>query len=122
MYDETSVQNQKNNGNINKGLVVICFVAMAVIIVLLCIVISSMYSKQTNSVVESTETKRQVVVVSENAEEVAEQILNQTEPEGIPLNYQVTMNSTWEFEDGNQNQTMLMWQILKITKRPFISM
>lgn len=97
MSEETSTQ--KNNGNEKgkKGLIIVCIIASAIIIALLGIIIFMMGAKDDAN--EETE-KRPMVVVEENAEQVAEEILSQTEPEGIPLRYQVTMNSTWEFENG----------------------
>lgn len=96
MSEETTEQKQKNN----KVLIVVRVAAIIIIIALIGVILGMAHSKNSADPAESTEEKRSVVVVAENAEEMAEQILNQTEPEGIPTHYQVTMNSTWEFENG----------------------
>lgn len=87
---------------INKGLIAVCILAGIIIMILIGIIFFMAGSKKSANEVALSEEKekRPVVIVEENAEEAAEQILNQTEPEGIPLHYQVTMNSTWEFKDG----------------------
>lgn len=92
MADETA----KNN----KGLMIACIIGAIVIVILVGIIVVMMNSKSAVSEADTEEEKRPVVVTPENAEEVAEQILDREEPEGIPLHYQVTMNSTWEFADG----------------------
>lgn len=103
MSGEATEQKQKNN----KMLIIVCIAAAIIIVVLIGIILSMAHSKKSANDMESLgeKKKRPVVVVAENAEEVAEQILNQTEPEGIPLHYQVTMNSTWEFEDGQSESS-----------------
>lgn len=90
----------KETTKTNKGLMIACIVGVIVIAALVCIIIVMMNTKNGISEAENAEEKRPVVITPENAEEVAEQIFNQEEPEGVPLHYQVTMNSTWEFEDG----------------------
>lgn len=84
----------------NKSLMIACIIGAIVIVALVCVIVVMMNSKNEVADVGDTEEKRPVVVTPENAEEVAEQILNREEAEGIPLSYQVTMNSTWKFEDG----------------------
>ena len=100
MPDETTEGNNKKNQKSNKILLIICIVAAIIIIALIGIILTMMHSRNSVGEAESAGEKRPVVIVEENVEEVVEQILNQTEPEGIPLQYQVTMNSTWEFENG----------------------
>lgn len=90
----------KETTKANRGLMIACIAGAIVIVVLVCVIVVMMNAKNGVSEAENAEEKRPVVVTPENAEEVAEQILNQEEPEGVPLHYQVTMNSTWEFEDG----------------------
>lgn len=85
----------------NKGLIAVCAAAVVIIIALIGVIVMLMGSRNAEDGTEAAKETRPVVVLPENAEEVAEQILNQeTVPEGVPLSYQVTMNSTWEFEDG----------------------
>lgn len=90
----------KNSEKTNKKWIMMCVLAGVVILGLVCVIVVMSRSRDTDGEREGEAEKRPVVVIEENAEEVAEQILNQTEPVGIPLSYQVTMNSTWEFEDG----------------------
>lgn len=99
--NENIGQTDQKSGKVNKGLIVICIIALIVIAVLAGVIVVISRSKDTGDSAEDAEEKRPVVVVEENAEEVAEQILNRKEPEGVPFHYQVTMNSTWEFEDGH---------------------
>lgn len=89
----------------SKGLVIACIIGVIVIIALVCVIVIMMNAKNGVGEADNTEEKRPVVVTPENAEEVAEQILNREKPEGVPLSYQVTMNSTWEFEDGKSEST-----------------
>lgn len=89
----------------NRVLIIACIAGAVIIAALICVIAVMMNSKNEGNEVAETEEKRPVVVTPENAEEVAEQILNQKEPEGVPLSYQVTMNSTWEFEDGKSEST-----------------
>lgn len=98
MPGEIMEQKQKNN----KVLMIVCIVATIIIIALMGIIINLIHSENSVNGADSAgeKEKRPVVIVEENVEEVVGQILNQTEPEGIPLQYQVTMNSTWEFENG----------------------
>lgn len=102
MFGETIEKNEKRNQKNNKVLIIVCVAAAIIIAVLIGVILSMMNSKNSVNETEAVgeKEKRPVVVVAENAEEVAEQILSQTEPVGIPLSYQVTMNSTWEFENG----------------------
>jgi len=102
MSGETTKQKDNSNEKGKKGLVIVCIAAAVIIIVLLGVIIFMIGAKSDGNGISATmeSEKRPMVVLDENAEEIAEQILNQTEPEGVPLNYQVTMNSTWEFENG----------------------
>ena len=91
----------------NKSLIIICIVAVVVIVILIGIIIAIMRSAKTDDSAGHTantgETdKRPVLITEDNMDQMVEQILNRTEPEGVPLSYQVTMNSgsTWEFDDG----------------------
>lgn len=89
----------KETGKANRNMVIVCIAAVIIIAVLIGIIIILMLSKNKTEIDEPAE-KRPVVVLPENAEEVAEQILQQEDIGDVPLQYQVTMNSTWEFEDG----------------------
>lgn len=100
MSIENIGQTDKANEKANKGLVVVCIFAVVIIVALIGVIVVMSRSKESGSEIAEAGEKRPVVVTEENAEEVAEQILNRKESEGIPLHYQVTMNSTWEFENG----------------------
>lgn len=89
---------EKQSKKVNKGFIAVIIVALAVIAALVGVIIYLMRSKNTDEAGE----KRPVVVTEENAEQMAEEILNREEPQGVPMSYQVTMNSTWEFESGDK--------------------
>lgn len=91
----------------NKRLIIICIVAAVIIAILIGIIIAMMYESKTddstgieNSTDSGETEKRPILITEDNIEQMAEQILNQDEPQDVPMSYQVTMNSTWEFEDG----------------------
>lgn len=100
MSDNSNSQ-EKAKGT-NKSLLIVCIVAAVIIAVLIGIIVVMMNSSKSdeNGTAEISEEKRPVLLTEDNIDEVADEILNQSEPEGIPMSYQVTMNSTWEFEDG----------------------
>ena len=96
--------NTKENGK-NKLLVAVCIVAVVIIAFLLGVIVSMMGrtgAQQGEENIKGNETendKRPVLITEDNISE----IFSQAEPEEqkeVPLRYQVTMNSTWEFEDG----------------------
>lgn len=87
----------------NRALVMICIAAVIIIIALMIVIIVMMskepghYGEGGSQGNEPDESKRPVLITEDNIEEIA----NQTEqPEEVPMRYRVTMNSTWEFEDG----------------------
>lgn len=86
-------------GNRSRWLLVLCAI---VIIVLLTAIVFLLLKNQNNTNISSEEAasspRRNVVVNEENAEAVAEEIINQTK--AVPGTYQVMMNSTWNFQDG----------------------
>lgn len=98
MSDKAERQNNKSEKGGSKGLVIVIIAAVVVIAVLVGVIIYMMCSKAP----DETEEKRPVVVVEENAEEVAKEVLNREETQEVPMSYQVTMNSTWEFESGDK--------------------
>ncbi len=91
----------ENQGRENKGKAVLILCAF-VIIVLLIMVIVLLLKNRNDTNINSNEVasspKRNVIVNEENAEKVAEEIINQKTV--APGSYQVTMNSTWNFQDG----------------------
>lgn len=89
---------EKQGKKVNKGFIAVIIVALAVIAALVGVIIYLMRSENT----DEAEEKRPVVVTEENAEQMAEEILNREEPQEVPMSYQVTMNSTWEFESGDK--------------------
>lgn len=96
MFDKVEEQNAE--GKKVKGFVVVIIVALVVIAALVGVIIYMMRSKNTGE----AEKKRPVVITEENAEQVVEEVLNREEPSEVPLSYQVTMNSTWEFGSGDK--------------------
>ena len=87
----------------NRALVIICIAAVIIIIALVIVIIMMMsrgpghYGEGGSQGNEPDERRRPVLITEDNIEEIA----NQTEqPEEVPMRYRVTMNSTWEFEDG----------------------
>lgn len=96
----------KKGSGTNKGLIIICVVAVVVILALVGVIVVLMNSKSNDSndniATEGPveQEKRSVLITEDNIDEMAEQILNDSVPEGVPLSYQVTMSTTWDFEDG----------------------
>lgn len=104
MSDNSKSQDKAKKAGTSKGLVIVCIVAVVIIAVLIGIIVVMMNSSKSNenvTVEDSGENeKRPVLLTEDNIDDMADEILNQSEPEGVPMSYQVTMNSTWEFEDG----------------------
>lgn len=98
MSDKAIEQSSRSGRGSNKGLIAAIIIAAVVIAALIGVIIHMMQSKNA----DVAEEKRPVVVTEDNAEQVAEEILNREEPQETPMNYQVTMNSTWEFESGDK--------------------
>ncbi len=93
-----SDKGEKQSKKANKGLIIVIIAALVVIAALVGVIIYMIHSKNA----DEADDKRPVVVTEENAEQIAEEILNREEPQGVPMSYQVTMNSTWEFESGDK--------------------
>ena len=104
MSDNSNGQDKAKGAGTNKSLLIVCVVAAVIIAVLVGIIVVMMNSSKFNENVTTDGSeeneKRPVLLTEDNIDEMAEEILNQPEQEGIPMSYQVTMNSTWEFEDG----------------------
>lgn len=94
-----SAQEQRQNkGN---STLIIAFAAVVVILLVVIIVLLVNNSKSANVSTEETQ-KRPTVVNEENAEDVAEQLFSQDETEKVEAGtYDVVMNSTWNFENGD---------------------
>lgn len=104
MSDNSKGQDKAKGAGTSKSLLIVCIVAAVIIAVLIGIIVVMMNSSKSNENVtiegSKENEKRPVLLTEDNIDEMAGQILDQSEPEGIPMSYQVTMNSTWEFEDG----------------------
>lgn len=104
MSDNSKGQDKAKGAGTSKSLLIVCIVAAVIIAVLIGIIVVMMNSSKSNENVTADGSeeneKRPVLLTEDNIDEMAGQILDQSEPEGIPMSYQVTMNSTWEFEDG----------------------
>lgn len=97
MFDTSKKATEKKTTN---GLMIGLIACMGVIIVLLGAVVVLLLGRGNDTVVEKEEgPKRNVVVNEENIEEVLENL--KEEDKVRPGRYQVTMNSTWRFEDGS---------------------
>ncbi len=94
MFEQKGEQVQKQ-GNIGRVLLIICAV---VILALLVTVVVLLTRGNGGTVAEEETPKRDVVVNEDNAEEIAEEIINRETV--APGTYQVTMNSTWNFQNG----------------------
>lgn len=106
MSGTKNTQDKEKESGTNKGLIIVCIVAAVIIAALVGVIVVLMNSKSNdnndNIVTEEPveQEKRSVLITEDNMDELTEQILDQDGQEGIPMSYQVTMNSTWEFEDG----------------------
>lgn len=101
MQEKEKSENQRKE---NKGKYVLVSCALAIIVLLITIIVL-LLKKNNDTNINSNEAisspKRNVIVNEENAEKVAEEILNQKTV--APGSYQVTMNSTWNFQDGTSS-------------------
>lgn len=100
MSNEAVKQEKRKGGKIA---LVICIL----IIVALCILIWFLLHKDDKS-------KRDVVVNEENVDEILSQ-LDDRQGDGV---YQVTMNSTWHFEDGTASSDNAYVENAKANKNP----
>lgn len=91
MSEESAVKN-------GKGGIKAVIIGSVVIIVILVIVIIGLLARQGNSDIER-ETKRNVVVNQQNADEVAEELIHQEYV--APGYYSVQMTTTWHFQTGD---------------------
>lgn len=105
MADKIGSANHQEERNKNKVLIAVCIAAVLVIAVLLGIIIMMMsregvHTGEGDILGDKTEeSKRPVLLTEDNVGEVIKQA-EQQEKKEMPLQYQVTMNSTWEFEDS----------------------
>lgn len=104
MSETANRQDKENRAGANKGLIIICIVAVVIIVALIGVIVALMNSSKSGENIASEEPpageKRSILITEDNIDEMADQILDESEREGVPLSYQVTMNSTWKFEDG----------------------
>ena len=105
---------QEQKGKMGKGGKIAFAVCLVVIVALLGVVIFLLFRGK-----DEEEPKRRNVVVNEdNVDEVLESLAE----EGYvpPGYYEVTMNSTWNFESADAQTRM--WKTRRQTQIPFISM
>lgn len=93
MSEERAEKNEKEGGI--KAVIAVC----AVIIVVLLIVIIVLLTRRESDDVQEETTRRNVVVTKENAEEVAEEMINQEYV--APGYYNAQMTTTWHFQTGD---------------------
>lgn len=89
----------QNKREKNQELLIVC--ATAIIVLLIAIVVLLLKGRGNTDISPeemTSSSRRNIVVNEENAEEVAEEILNRQV--ATPRTYEVTMNSTWNFQDG----------------------
>lgn len=97
-------ENKENQSNVkgNQILLILCAVIIIVLLMAIVILLLRNRSDMNMSLDEAASSpKRNVVINEENAEEVAEEILNRNVV--VPTTYEVTMNSTWNFSDGTSS-------------------
>lgn len=96
MADEAN--KQASVGGKGNKLVVILLGLVVVLVIALIITVAAVFVNQKKTA-ETTEPKRTVVVSAENAEEVAEELIQQTYVE--PGYYNTQMTTTWHFASGD---------------------
>ena len=89
---------QEKNGKMGKGGKIAFAVCLVVIVVLLGVVVFLLFRGQD----EEEPQRRNVVVNEDNVDEVLESLEEGYVPAGY---YEVTMNSTWNFESGDAPST-----------------
>lgn len=90
MFEQRGGETKRNTG---RTLLIIC---MIVILALLAVIVFLLMKGNRDA--EEEAPGRSIVVNEDNAEEVAEEIIS--ERKVTPGSYQVTMNSTWNFQNG----------------------
>ena len=102
MADQNQEENSSKKGGKNKGraAILICFI---IVIVLLGVIIALLLKKNNEAAApqqpaEETDL-RGLVVNEDNVDQAVDAMVNGP---GAPDNYEVTMNSTWNFPDGSQ--------------------
>ena len=97
MLNTISEQNNKRKKN-NNGYIVVMIISLVVIAVLIGVIVHLMQS-ETSDIVDK---KRPILITEETIEQIAKEIQTHEEPQEVPMSYQVTMNSVWEFESGDK--------------------
>ncbi len=83
-----------------RNVIVLLLIIIALLVVVVGVVVVMMLGKSKNTEVVEEE-KRDVVINEDNAEDFAEELLTPTEENKVQAGtYDVVMNSTWNFEDG----------------------
>lgn len=88
----------QGQGKRSRMLLILCAVIIVLLIAIVALLLKGHSNANISSEEETSSPRRNVVVNEENAEEVAEEIINQKTVS--PGTYRVTMNSTWNFQDG----------------------
>ena len=104
MAGDLNKKDKVNGSGARKSIVIVCIAAAIVIVALIGVIVVLLHSVKTsggNASQNAVEKeKRSVLVTEDNIDELAQQLTDEDESEGVPLHYVVTMSSTWEFEDG----------------------
>ncbi|MBP1566515.1 MAG: hypothetical protein J6A58_12265 [Oscillospiraceae bacterium] len=105
---EKNIDKKQNNSKL-----IIVAVCVGIVIIALLVIIMLLMSDKENqesiskesniSLSEDSKPKREVIVKEENVDQLVSELLKEEEEKDtvIPGYYQVTMNSTWEFENGS---------------------
>lgn len=100
----TEQEKKENQSQRKKSQVLLILCAVIIVLLITIVVLLLKGRNDTNIGLEETvpPPKRNVVINEENAEEMAEEILNRNETV-VPGTYEVTMNSTWNFQNGTSS-------------------
>ena len=104
---EKQPTNQEEGGRVEKqkkgkGKVIIIILLILVIIALAVVIFLLLRKKPEPEAPAAAEAQRGLLVNEENMEQIAEEL---AQPSTAPQSYDVTMNSTWNFESGSESST-----------------
>lgn len=98
MAELKAEQNKKGKG----GLIAVIIIAVIIVAILIGVIIFLLKTPR-DAEFQGGEERRNVLVTADNAEEVVEQMIADEDEEKVaPGYYTVTMNTTWNFPDGDK--------------------
>lgn len=86
-----------------KGVIILVAVCIVVIIALVGVIVALLLGQKKDEA--AAEPKRAVLANEENVEQIVEELVEQEKPQVAQGAYIVTMNSDWEFPDGESAST-----------------